>query len=125
MIQDYLVWAEKSMVLQDKWDKALDVPYFPTVSIGWDNTPRYPEFGRESVVHINNAPESFGAYLLKAKQYADEHPDQPRLITINAWNEWVEGSYLEPDMRWGYAYLEAVKNVMSGRYDRYQLTKCR
>jgi hypothetical protein len=118
-IQDYLVWAEKSMVLWDKWDRTLEVPYFPTVSIGWDNTPRYPEYGKEWVVHMNNTPESFGAYLLKAREYADRHPEQPKLITINAWNEWVEGSYLEPDMRWGYAYLEAVKEVMSGKYDGY------
>ena len=40
-------------------------------------------------------------------------------MVINAWNEWVEGSYLEPDMKWGYGYLEAVKRVMSGKYDRY------
>jgi hypothetical protein len=81
--------------------------------VGWDDTPRYPEKGKESVVHINNTPESFAAYLMKTKEYVDNHPDQTRLITINAWNEWVEGSYLEPDMRWGYGYLEAVRKVMS------------
>ena len=41
--------------------------------------------------------------------YADNHPGQSKLIIINTWNEWVEGSYLLPDMRWGYGYLEAVK----------------
>ena len=118
-MEDYLEWAESSMILQQKWDSTLNVPYFPTVCVGWDKTPRYPEIGKESVVHINNTPESFSAYLLKAKEYADSHPEQPKLIIINAWNEWVEGSYLEPDMRWGYAYLEAVKDVMSGKYDKY------
>ncbi|MBW2252880.1 MAG: glycoside hydrolase family 99-like domain-containing protein [Deltaproteobacteria bacterium] len=38
-------------------------------------------------------------------------PDQPKLITTNAWNEWVEGSYLEPDERFGMQYLEAVRDV--------------
>ncbi|HBK94008.1 MAG TPA: hypothetical protein DDZ69_03210, partial [Porphyromonadaceae bacterium] len=39
------------------------------------------------------------------------------LITINAWNEWVEGSYLLPDMQNGFGYLKAVKEVMSGEYE--------
>ena len=49
----------------------------------------------------------------------DDRPEQPPLIIVNAWNEFVEGSYLEPDMKWGYGYLEAVKKVMSGTYDKY------
>ena len=42
---------------------------------------------------------------------ADEHPEQPKFVMINAWNEWVEGSYLLPDRYWGYGWLEAVKEV--------------
>jgi hypothetical protein len=58
--------------------------------------------------------------LSKAKEYADNHPEQPKLITVNAWNEWVEGSYLLPDMLNGFGYLEAVKEVIvDGKYDRY------
>ena len=118
--QDYIQWGEDAMSLQNKWDSILTIPYFPNVTIGWDNTPRYPGKGIESVVHYNNSPESFAAYLLKAKEYTDAHPEQARLIIINAWNEWVEGSYLEPDMKWGYGYLEAVKKVMNGKYEKYQ-----
>ena len=117
--EDYIKWGENAMALLQNWDSMLSIPYFPNVSIGWDNTPRYPEKGKESVVHINNSPESFTAYLLQAKDYADNHPEQPKLIVINAWNEWVEGSYLEPDMLWGYGYLEAVKKVISGTYDKF------
>lgn len=111
ILEDYIAWGERAMSLRNKWDSTLTIPYFPCVSIGWDNTPRYPEKGMESVVHINNTPESFAAYLQKAKDYANKHPEQTKLIIINAWNEWVEGSYLEPDMLWGYSYLEAVKKV--------------
>ena len=63
------------------------------------------------MVHYNNTPQSFATLLSKAKKYADSHPDQPRLITINAWNEWTEGSYLEPDTVNGMKYLEAVRGV--------------
>ena len=46
------------------------------------------------------------------------------MITINAWNEWVEGSYLLPDMLYGFEYLEAVKDVfVEKKYDRYQRIK--
>ena len=71
------------------------------------------------MVHFGNSPESFGMYLQEAREFLDERPEQPPLIILNAWNEWIEGSYLEPDMKWGYGYLEAVKKIMSGKYDKY------
>ncbi len=117
--EDYIKWAEDGIAMRNKWDSLLEIPYFPVVSIGWDNTPRYAALGQESVVHIGNTPESFAAYLQQAREYLKERQDQPRLLLINAWNEWVEGAYLEPDMKWGYGYLEAVQRVMSGRYDKY------
>ena len=117
--EDYIPWAEAGIAQRDTWSERLNVPYFPVVSIGWDNTPRYARFGKADVVHRGNTPESFAAYLQQAKDYLKDRPDQPKLILINAWNEWVEGAYLEPDMKWGYGYLEAVKKVMSGRYDTY------
>lgn len=117
-IQDYLIYGERGITLRNSWDAVLDIPYIPVVSVGWDNTPRYPSMGKRSVIHINNSPVSFGAYLQKAREYVKRHPEQPKLIILNAWNEWVEGSYLEPDMLNGYGYLEAVKEVMSGKNDR-------
>jgi len=118
-LEDYIKYGEGAITLRNKWDSILTVPFFPCISVGWDNTPRYPEKGKEYVIHINNTPESFATYLQKTRDYVINHPEQPKLIIINAWNEWVEGSYLEPDMRWGYGYLEAVEKIMSGKYDKY------
>ena len=118
--EDYLVYGANSVRIREQMDSILDVPVFPCVSIGWDDTPRFPAKGIKDVVHYNNTPQSFAALLSIAKKYADSHPDQPGLITINAWNEWVEGSYLLPDMLNGFGYLEAVKEVIiEGKYDRY------
>lgn len=110
-VEDYVVYGTNSIKIREQLDAVLDVPVFPCVSIGWDDTPRFPAKGIKDVVHYNNTPLSFATLLYKAKKYANNHPEQPKLITINAWNEWVEGSYLLPDMLNGFGYLEAVKDV--------------
>lgn len=97
-----------------EWDLAskLGKKYFPHVSIGWDNNPRYIAY-RGPVIK-NNPPEEFEKMLIEAKKHVDEHCDTP-LITINSWNEWTETSYLEPDNVYGYGYLQAIKRVFVGR----------
>lgn len=117
--EDYVVYGTNSIKIRTQMDSILNIPLFPCVSVGWDDTPRFPAKGIHDVVHYHNTPESFAALLSKAKQYADSHPEQPKLITINAWNEWVEGSYLLPDMLNGFDYLEAVKEVVNGEFDDY------
>ena len=90
-------------------DQNYKMPYFPHVSSGWDNNPRY-----EMLVHpitTENTPAHFQKALEQAKRYADAHPKQPPIITVNSWNEWTESSFLQPCTKYGYAYLEAVKNV--------------
>lgn len=120
LAEDYLVYGSNSIKIREQLDEIVDVPVFPCVSIGWDDTPRFPKYGKKDTVHQHNTPTSFATLLYKAKEYAKNHPDQPRLITINAWNEWVEGSYLLPDMLYGFEYLESVKDVfIDNKYDRY------
>ena len=84
------------------------VPYYPHVTIGWDNNPRH-NFLTLPIMR-NNTPENFRKGLLMAKEYSDKYNKVP-LITINSWNEWTEMSYLEPDDVNGYGYLEAVRDV--------------
>jgi len=117
--EDYIQWASESMERRKRWDEALSIPFFPNASIGWDATPRFPMQGKRDVVHYNKSPESFSTYLQQTKKYCDEHPGQPKLMTIFSWNEWVEGGYLLPDMKYGFDYLKAVKKVMHETYDQY------
>ena len=117
--EDYIVHGTNSIKIREQWDRVLNIPFFPCTSVGWDDTPRFPHYGMKNTVHYNKSPESFAALLSKAKQYADSHPDQPKLMTVFAWNEWVEDGYLLPCMKYGFGYLEAVKDVMEGKYDRY------
>lgn len=118
--EEYIRWGTEAMERRQKWDEALSIPYFPNASIGWDDTPRFPKKTMKDLVHYNNTPESFATFLQKAKEYSDQHPGRPKLITVFSWNEWIEGGYLLPDMKYGFEYLEAVKRVMSGKYDRFK-----
>ena len=107
--QDYSTWGEKAIAKYKEFDEEFSVPYFPHISVDWDPNPRYPEEVQPVVFDVN--PQKFERFLYKAKEYVDAHPDQAPLITINAWNEWAEGSTLEPDTLYKYGYLEAVKKV--------------
>ena len=108
---DYLRHGAEAIEIRNQWDDAFDIPVFPTVSIGWDDTPRFPAKGAADVTRFHNTPVSFGSYLEVAKDYADAHPEQPKMVFVNAWNEWIEGSYLLPDRLNGFGYLEAVRDV--------------
>ena len=106
---DYEIHNQNAVRMRENTDAAYDIPLFPTVSIGWDDTPRFPAKGEKDVTRLNNTPEVFGKYLQIAKDYADTHRTvQPPFVMINAWNEWVEGSYLLPDQVNGFGYLEQV-----------------
>ncbi len=90
-------------------DAEYNVPYFPHISVGWDNNPRFKKLRRG--IMRDTTPENIEAGFRMAREYADTHDLPVPLITLNSWNEWTETSYLEPDDRNGYAYLEAVKRV--------------
>ncbi|EKS30297.1 glycoside hydrolase family 99-like domain-containing protein [Afipia felis] len=80
----------------------------PGVMPSWDNSARRPTNGE--IIH-GSTPELFGDWLRHAFSRAIKNPENERLIFVNAWNEWAEGAYLEPDQRFGYAYLEACASV--------------
>ncbi|MDR1887576.1 MAG: glycoside hydrolase family 99-like domain-containing protein [Prevotellaceae bacterium] len=107
--RDYLEIQADAVKTWESLDGELNIPYYPHVSVGWDNNPRF-EHPIGGIVK-NNTPENFEKALRDAKAFVDAHPDRAPLITINSWNEWTETSYLEPCTMFGYGYLEAVRNV--------------
>ncbi|ETZ23906.1 glycoside hydrolase family 99-like domain-containing protein [Pedobacter sp. V48] len=105
---DYEKWADLSTNMWQGFSNDFTIPYFPNLTISWDANPRFPY----KTGYINNpAPEKFEKYVEKAKAFADAHPKQRKLITINAWNEWSEGSYLEPDTLHKMGYLDVLKKA--------------
>ena len=93
-------------------------PYYPNVTMGWDSSPRtrqdgpYGDYGYPYMASLSgNSPEAFKKALLDAREYMKTRPANQQIISINAWNEWTEGSYLEPDTVNGMGYLEAIREV--------------
>ena len=95
----------------EKCEEHPDQPWLQMRGVmpGWDNTPR-----RNSDAHLfhGHSPESYGRWLRSAMRWTlnrNRSPDE-RLLFINAWNEWGEGAYLEPDQFYGYAFLQATRD---------------
>ena len=104
---DYSDYGRQALQVLDQRPTALGVTYFPLVSMGWDGSPRNCSMG----MVLNNTPEKWREFLRKTKNWLDRHPESKGIVTLNSWNEWVEGSYIEPDMVNGTKYLDAVREV--------------
>lgn len=101
------------------------VPYtrFRGIMPGWDNTARRQD---NSFAFEHATPGAFQAW---AEHIIDQtrtmRSGDERIVFVNAWNEWAEGAYLEPDRRYGHTFLEAVKNARDAavlkRRNRYML----
>lgn len=98
----------------ESYAHTLNVPFYPNVTVGWDSSPRlqagaelrqgpYPQWAV-----WDQTPDQFRRGLEMARDFLHEHPVPHPIITINAWNEWTEGSYLLPDTTHELAFLEAI-----------------
>lgn len=76
--------------------------------VGWDNTPRR---GIHGSVDVGSTPEIFEEYLIKQIKNVQKNYSNDKLF-IFAWNEWAEGGYIEPDEKFGYGYLKAIKKAI-------------
>jgi hypothetical protein len=103
-IYDYAA-ARRFMV-----NRKIGFPVYPCIFVAWDNTPRR---GVNGIVMINATPEAFESGIADMVRSVSHKPYENRLVFINAWNEWAEGNHLEPDLKNGLAYLEAIRHVNS------------
>ena len=106
-IVDYSYYVNNKLYLKEDKEK---YNLFKTIIPSWDNTPRR---GNKSTIFYNSSPELYKQWLkdiiiyTKTKKNKDE-----QFVFINAWNEWGEGAYLEPDVKYGYSYLNSTKEAI-------------
>jgi hypothetical protein len=83
----------------------------PCVTPDWDNSPRRRH---GAFLLTGSSPERFGDWVGAVAARLRSSSAEPKLLFVNAWNEWAEGCHLEPCERWGYGYLEAFAKAVAG-----------
>lgn len=107
----YRKWADAACASWDRFAN-LEVPFYPTVALGYDDNPRFPPQKWTNVM-TPATPQELEEYVRRAKVWIDAHAPKrgQKVIYLNAWNEWTEGASLQPDERYGYGYLNALWRV--------------
>ena len=89
---------------EDAWDNV-----FPSILPGWDRSPR---IGTEEGIYVNATPENFEQHVRDALKVIEEKDDEHRILFLRAWNEWAEGNYVEPDLKYGHGFLDALARAI-------------
>jgi hypothetical protein len=99
---------------------ARGVPHVPVTEPGWDSRPW--DGDAKALVRTGRTPARFREMLARARAFTDRHPvaGARKLVLVEAWNEYGEGAVIEPHRQWGFAYLEAVRDVFGNRRDRHR-----
>jgi hypothetical protein len=81
---------------------------FPTLIPNFDHTPRSGLLGR---LYYNSSPERFGEHASMVLRNITHKDPAMQIAFVKSWNEWGEGNYMEPDLRWGKAYIHTLARV--------------
>lgn len=98
--------AAKFMVPKE----AANEEVFPVVAPNWDHSPRT---GRAAILYSDCDPKYFYDLLKRTIDLISNKPREKQIVFIKSWNEWGEGNHMEPDLKYGLGYLEALRNAIS------------
>lgn len=104
-INDYAKIIDKFIGKEDK-----QINIYPSIIPNWDHTPRS---GRGGYLYENCEPELFEKHCRMVVEEVKDKPEEDRIIFLKSWNEWGEGNYMEPDLRYGYGYIDALKRALT------------
>ncbi len=79
---------------------------YPSIIPQWDRSPRS---GKRAVIYTGSTPDLFEKHVKEAINIVKNKPENKRIIFLRSWNEWAEGNYVEPDLKYGHGYLDVLK----------------
>lgn len=82
---------------------------YPTIIPNWDHSPRS---GRKGHILINSTPEKFKKHVKTTFGTVKGKTPDKRIVFLKSWNEWAEGNYIEPDLKFGLSYLQALREAI-------------
>ena len=88
----------------DKHDNA-----YPSIIPQWDRSARS---GRKSIIYTGATPGLFKMHIEEALQIIEKKPDEKKILFLRSWNEWAEGNYVEPDLKFGHGFLESIREAI-------------
>ena len=90
-------------------EESMNLDTIPTIIPGWDHTPRS---GVKGIILTHTTPKEFGKHVKEAVDLVKNKPEEERIIILKSWNEWGEGNYIEPDIKFGRQYLEELSRYI-------------
>jgi lipopolysaccharide biosynthesis protein len=103
-ILDYAFCAQYFTGKEDSLDYC-----YPSIFPNWDHSPRS---GRSGHILHNSTPKAFKKHVEQVLKTVENKPAEHQIVFLRSWNEWGEGNYIEPDLKFGKQYLEALKEAL-------------
>jgi hypothetical protein len=82
---------------------------YPTLIPNWDHSPRS---GRKNHIIVNSTPKLFLKHTREVLKTVMNKEASKKIIFLKSWNEWAEGNYMEPDLKYGKGYLNMLKQAL-------------
>lgn len=98
--------AAKYLVTEDDYSETT----IPVIVPNWDHSPRS---GSNGFIFTNSEPKYFKKVVKEAIKSVEKKPNEKQIVLIKSWNEWGEGNHLEPDIKYGRGYLEAISEAIN------------
>jgi hypothetical protein len=105
LVYDYESFVKEKTYLQD-----FDYTLYRTVLPSWDNTARTMS---KAIIFNNSSPELYKEWLTNVMEYTKKnYSEDNQFVFLHSWNEWAEGAHLEPDRKYGFAYLASTLDAI-------------
>lgn len=101
---DYEKITQHFFAPEDSWQNV-----YPSIFPQWDRTPRA---GSSEGVYIKATPTSFKKHIQDALNVIKNKDVQHQILFLRSWNEWGEGNYVEPDLKYGHGFLDAIQETI-------------